>query len=217
MGKCALVAAVDFNEEHFLAQSFDYLIAVDAGFGHLKRIGVDPDCVVGDFDSLGFVPDHPQVKHLPTHKDESDIEVALEIALEKGYDDLVVYGCLGGRLDFTYALTQLLVRFARRGCTICAIGGDVAVCALHGAIHNSLEFSAGAQGTVSVFAASEKALGVDEEGFEYPLNQATLYDDKPLGVSNVLKGNAARISLLQGDLIVFFPIEATTFAQITRH
>jgi len=208
VNRCALVGSVDFNAQHFLAQSFDCIVAVDAGYERLREIGVVPDQVIGDFDSLGFVPDHPHVERHPVQKDESDIELALRWAADAGFDMLVVYGCLGGRLDFTYAVLQLFAQYAQAGFQVFGIGLDGVVALLDGKHHNSIAFSKKASGTVSVFSASGEARGVSEEGLFYPLTNACLSDTKPLGVSNEFVGKPARITVGEGTLLVFFPLDA---------
>lgn len=205
---CALVGAVEFTADHFAAQKFDCVIAVDAGYGHLERIGVMPDLVVGDFDSLGYVPAHANVEVHPSHKDASDIELAMERAFERGFDTLVVYGCLSGRLDHTYGVLQLLAKFARRGLRVFAVGDSFAVAALEGGKRSSLRFDAVESGMLSVFALSDAAIGVDEIGLEYPLDKATLTNDEPLGVSNEFIGRPATVSVESGTLLVFFPLHA---------
>lgn len=205
---CALVGAVEFNADHFLAQSFDYVIAVDAGYAHLERVGAVPDLVVGDFDSLGYVPSHANVETHPSHKDASDIELAMERAFERGFDVLVVYGCLSGRLDHTYGVLQLLAKFARRGLRVFAVGDTFAVSALEGGKRSALCFGAVESGTLSTFALSDEVRGVDEIGLEYPLGKATLTNDEPLGVSNEFIGDPVTVAVESGTLLVFFPLHA---------
>ena len=219
MSVCALVGAVAFNAEHFAAQDFDCVIAVDGGYAHLERIGVVPDLVLGDFDSLGYVPDHPRTECHPAHKDASDIELAMERACEQGFDTLVVYGCLSGRLDHTFGVLQLIGRFTQLGCRVFAISDTVAVTGVVGVdaperqdaethAFSSLSFSAVKRGTLSVFALTDEVRGVDEVGLEYPLDKATLTNTKPLGVSNEFIDKPVTISVERGTLLVFFPLSA---------
>ena len=208
MGVCALVGAADFNVVHFMGQDFDYVIAVDGGYRHLEAIGVVPDLVLGDFDSLGYVPAHPHVEQFSSNKDETDIELALIRAHTEGYETLVVYGCLGGRLDLSYAVFQLLAQYAQKGLRVFAVGLDCGVTALYGGKQDSLSFSDKARGGISAFSASGKAASVDEAGLAYALSQATLLDTEPLGVSNEFIGQPARISVGEGTLLVFFALTA---------
>lgn len=207
---CALVGSVDFNKDHFLAQDFDFVIAVDGGYRHLLDLGVTPDAVLGDFDSLGYVPEHENVISFPVQKDASDIELAMEYATDGGYHRLFVYGCLGGRLDLTYAVTQLVARFTKEGNLVFVIGTDTIVTAISGEedAPSNLSFLEGATGTFSAFAFDEVVTRIDEVGFEYTLDQATLMNTQPLGVSNAFAGKLAYVSVEEGTLVVFFPVEA---------
>ncbi|MEG0322648.1 MAG: thiamine diphosphokinase [Raoultibacter sp.] len=208
MATCALVGAVEFNAEHFASHDFDFVIAVDGGYAHLEQAGVVPDLVLGDFDSLGYVPDHPNVEAHPTHKDASDIELAMHRAAEAGFDTLVVYGCMSGRLDHTVGMLQLLGKFAQLGLRVFAIGDTFAVTALADGGYKQLSFSEVASGTLSAFALTNEVTGVDEVGLEYPLDKATLTNTEPLGVSNEFTGTAALVAIEHGTLLVFFPLEA---------
>lgn len=207
MSNCALVGAVEFNEEHFKKQSFDYIIAVDGGYKHLQNIGVKPDVVLGDFDSLGYVPEGLEVIEFPEEKDESDIELAMEHAVDGGFHTLIVYGCLGGRIDHTYGVSQLIGGFTQRGNQVFVVGEDTIVTALIGGGLDTLNFSDRAKGTLSVFAFDEVVKGVDEIGLKYPLDKATLTHDKPLGVSNTFTHRPATVSVQEGTLLIFFPLQ----------
>lgn len=122
----ALVGASEFSSEQFSARNgagaFDAVIAVDGGFASLAAVGCAPDLAIGDFDSLGYVPEGVEVLAFPPEKDASDMELALGEAVARGADAVEVYGALGGRLDHTLANLQLLASFAERGLTVTAVG-----------------------------------------------------------------------------------------------
>jgi len=205
---CALVAASDFNAEHFSARSsagdFEYVVAVDGGFAHLQAIGFAPDYVLGDFDSLGYVPDGSNVEVHPVHKDKSDLELALDYVCGKGFGRVVVYGALGGRLDHTMAALQMCARFAEAGAELTLVDSSSAVRILVGPAHFALPLCE--RGTVSVFSATDVSTDVSEWGMEYPLEHARLRNRTTLGLSNELKGEPAGITLSQGTLYVFYPL-----------
>ena len=125
MTTCALVGATYFNEADFMrryrAGEFDCIIAVDGGFAPLEAAGVVPDMAVGDFDSLGYVPRAKRVSRYPEHKDQSDMELAMEKAVNFRHDTLFIYGGIGGRLDHTLANLQLFASFSERGAYVTAI------------------------------------------------------------------------------------------------
>ena len=209
MAACALIGAVEFNAEDFLARreagAFDYVIAVDGGFAHLDALGVEPDMALGDFDSLGYVPKCRRVSRHPAHKDESDMELAMERAVNWGYDELFVYGALSGRLDHTVANLQLFARFSERGAYVTGIGGDFAVRMLTGPdvfeLPGCLE-----RGTVSVFSLNDVSRGVIERGMLYSLDDEPLSNRTSRGVSNELVGEPASVAVEEGTLCVFYPL-----------
>ena len=217
--RAALVGASDFNARHFAAHRFDLVVAVDGGFAHLQDAGVVPDAVVGDFDSLGYVPDAPDVRRFPPEKDESDMELACRVATEAGCDEIVLYGCLGRRVDHTFANVQLMLGLARAGVRTSAIGDSYALVVIHGApgkpgvlafdpiVLESLRAKP-YERYLSVFALGGVASGVCEQGLKYGLEDATLPDDVSLGLSNEFTGEAVRISVGQGSLLVSFPLAA---------
>ena len=96
-------------------QPGDLLIAADAGLPPVQRAGLTPDLIVGDFDSLGYVPREKRVSRYPEHKDQSDMELAMEKAVNFRHDTLFIYGGIGGRLDHTLANLQLFASFSERG------------------------------------------------------------------------------------------------------
>ena len=205
---CALVATCDFNAEHFSSQlansAYDYIIAVDGGLAHLQGIGCAPDYILGDFDSLGYVPEGENVEVHPAHKDKSDLELALDYVSANGFGLVEIYGALGGRLDHTIGALQMCARFAEEGLPIVLIGCDEAVRILVGP--GSFELPRLPRGTVSVFSATDESTCVTEWGMEYPLSGAVLRNRTTLGLSNELKGEPAGVSLEEGTLYIFFPV-----------
>lgn len=222
MPVCALVGATDFNAEHFASQRFDCVIAVDGGYASLRQAGCVPDLVVGDFDSLGFVPQGESVVRFPTEKDESDMELAIRGAVEGGCDTLLFYGALAQRLDHTIANLQVMVGCARQGLNVVGIGADFALAVLDGAGKNRISFSAfdpvcadaGIYGRfVSVFSYGGCAGGVTETGLKYALARADLSDDVSRGLSNEFTGKPACISLETGNLFVTFSTAAWPYVE----
>lgn len=208
MATCALVAAIDFNAEDFKARhaagEFDFIIAVDAGFACLEAIDVIPDMAVGDFDSLGYVPNCRRVSRFPVKKDKSDMELALEKAVAWHHDELVVYGALGARLDHTLANLQLFALYSEKDIYVTAVAGDYVVRLVTGP--DVLELPDIEAGTVSVFSANDRARGVIESGLAYALNDEDLTNRTSRGLSNELTGEPARIAVEEGTLYVFHPL-----------
>lgn len=208
MATCALVAAGDFNSEHFTKSdaigAFDEVCAVDGGYAFLDAIGREPDVVVGDFDSLGYVPQSQRLHRFPMHKDKSDLELAFDQLKLDGFDEVVVYGAIGGRLDHTIANLQMACSFAEDGLIVTFIALDCAIRIVVGpSVYHLPDLESG---TVSVFSAVDCAKGVTEQGLEYPLENADLTNRTTLGVSNELIGEPASIEVSEGTLYVFHPL-----------
>ena len=177
------------------------VVAADGGYKHLKAQGAVPDVTVGDFDSLGYVPVGNVLRH-PPEKDDTDTILALRLGLERNYDDFVLYGCLGGRLDHAYANLQALSFLAERGARGYLLGpaGEAATVVRDGA----LQFPSACRGTISVFCPGGRAEGVYERGLKYTLTDAVLTSGCPLGVSTELTGEPARIAVRSGELLVMW-------------
>lgn len=208
MATYALVGASDFNAGHFAcraaAGAFDAVIAVDGGYASLAAAGCAPDLAIGDFDSLGYVPDGVPVKAFPPEKDASDMELALEEAVSRGAGAVEVYGVLGGRLDHTLANLLLLASFAERGLAVRAVGDNSQIVFLVGPDELHAEGESG--DIVSVFSLTDVSTGVVEEGLRYGLDGVALTNRTSWGLSNEFVGMPARIAVEGGTLAVFLPL-----------
>ncbi|MCI8608669.1 MAG: thiamine diphosphokinase [Firmicutes bacterium] len=182
----------------------DYVIAADGGLRHLEEAGLTADMVVGDFDTLGYIPQHDHIIQLQTAKDETDTFVAMREAMKLGYRQFLFYGCLDGKIEHTMANLQLLAWLAERGCRGWLIGESQVITSLAGPAE--LRFSPIPDGQkLSIFAHSDRAEGVALKGLKFPLSEATLDNRFPLGVSNEFTGEAASIHVKRGTLLVVLP------------
>ena len=200
MKTCYIVGAGAFFPERFRPEPGDYVIAADAGYRHLTEIGVEPDLVIGDFDSLGAAPERPNVIVCPVQKDDTDTLVAVRRAIDMGFSRIMIFGGTGGRLDHTLANIQTLGFAANRGAEAFLFGEDFVLTVLAG---GRLRFS-GYSGGFSVFSLGGRARGVWESGVAYPLFDAELTCDFPMGVSNEFASPETEISVREGAIIVFW-------------
>lgn len=203
---CIIAGAGDFYEDAPIApRAEDFVIAADAGYAALCRRGVRVDEVIGDFDSMGCVPEHPNVYRLPVEKDDTDMLFALRMGLKRGYREFHLYGGVGGRLDHTLANLQCLAWLARQGCRGYLYGDK---CVLSAIYNESLRFKPLEDGIFSLFAHGGMARGVSIRGLKYTLDGADVGCDFPIGVSNAFIGQPAEVSVRDGVLIVVFPYGA---------
>mgnify|MGYP002224189049 CR=1 FL=1 len=194
----ALVGASDFNAAHFAAHwkegAFDAVIAVDGGFASLAAVDCAPDLAMGDFDSLGYVPEGMSVKAFSPEKDASDMELALEEALARGADAVEVYGALGGAARPHGGELAALGLLCRAGGSLWPQWGErERIAFLVGP--GELRLPALPSGIVSVFSLTDVSTGVVEEGLKYGLDGVALTNRTSWGLSNELVGTPARIAL----------------------
>ena len=202
MRNCVIFCAGAF---HGLAEPVEgTVIAADGGLRHLGQLELTADVIIGDFDSLGYVPQNANV--FPVEKDDTDAMLAVRKGLELGCDRFVLYGALEGpRLDHTVANFQTLQFLADRGAQGFLVGKDTVVTVIK---NGSLVLPALQEGIVSVFCMGRDATGVTIEGLQYPLENGMLSAGFPLGVSNHFVGKEAKISVEDGSLLVLYPIQA---------
>ena len=200
MKRCMIFCAGDFDGLALPIHPEDCVLAADGGWKHTQALGLTPDGILGDFDSLGFVPENAQV--FPVEKDDPDSLLAVREGLRRGCREFYLYGCLDGkRLDHTVANFQVLQFLALRDARGYLIGKDhIATVVRNGA----LEFPAEATGILSLFCLGADANGVTLTGLKYPLEKGILTAGRPLGVSNHFIGENATISVENGSLLAIW-------------
>ena len=203
MAKFVIFCAAGFEQLLEPIAQQDYLLAADGGLTHLQKLGLTPHEILGDFDSLGYVPQGAQV--FPVEKDDTDAMLAARRGLELGYQEFLFYGSLDGpRLDHTVANFQTLQFLADQGAKGYLVGNTHIVTVVK---NERISFPAGAKGIVSVFCMGPDTQGVTIEGLHYCLENGTLSAGFPLGVSNHFTGAPASIEVKDGSLLVIYERE----------
>lgn len=201
MKRCFVFAAGSFYGLRERPAPGDLVIAADGGYRICLREGVRPDLLLGDFDSMEPPADFEHIRRLPVEKDDTDAMAALKTGLEQACDTFYIYGGTGGkRLDHTLANLQSLLFLRRRGARGFLYGDDFVWTVLENealTVQKTVEW-----GLFSAFCLGDRAEGVEEEGFQYPLKDAVLSPDFPLGVSNHILEPSARIAVRRGALAV---------------
>ena len=200
MAKCIIFCAGGFDGLIAPIEKADFLIAADGGLAHFEKLHRKPDVILGDFDSLGYVPGEAVV--FPVEKDDTDAMLSVRKGLEAGYQEFVLYGSLDGpRLDHTVANFQMLLYLAEHGARGTLVGLHQRVTLLR---NDTLRFPAGMRGNISVFALGGDAENVTLRGLYYPLEKARLTPAFPLGVSNHFTGEETEITVEQGNLLIIW-------------
>ena len=200
MGNCIIFCAADFHGLAVPIEPEDFVIAADGGLVHTQALGITPDGILGDFDSLGYTPEGSTV--FPVEKDDTDAMLAVRKGLELGYRAFYLYGSLDGpRLDHTVANFQTLQFLADHDAYGYLIGKDYMVTVVK---DGALRFSDRSTGIFSVFCMGADAEGVTIQGGKYDEDDVTLSAGFPLGVSNHFVGNSVTVSVKKGSLLVLW-------------
>ena len=198
MDTCYIACALDC-EINILLDATDLLIGADRGYFTLVKNGYTPDVAIGDFDSYSGEINCEKTIKFPVKKDFTDSALAIEYAIDKGYKRIVIFGAIGGQLDHTLANLALLARYTELGIDIVFIDGESVIFAIH---NSKISFNERANGRISVFSFGDVSKGVCENGLMYTLNNYTMENINPLGVSNEFIGTGAEISVKNGTLLI---------------
>ena len=200
MRKCVVFCAGGFDAPAQPIGQTDLVIAADGGLLHTKGLGLRPDVILGDFDSLGYVPEGANV--FPVEKDDTDAMLAVRRGLALGCRAFVLYGCMDGpRLDHTVAALQTLQYLADHDAEGTLVGLQYMATVVK---NGGIRFPARAEGIVSVFCMGSDAHGVTLEGLQYELRNGVLTAGFPLGVSNHFVGKDSRIAVRDGSVLVLW-------------
>ena len=203
MAVCYIVGAgecpcLDINKKRG-----DIIIAADGGYKYLLTENIEPDIIIGDFDSLAVPPKAKDIIRLNPVKDITDMKAAVDIGIEKGFSEFVIYGALGGRFDHTLANIQLVAELSQNGKSAEIIDGKTVVTAV---TDGKITFDASYKGYISVFSHSDICERVSIIGLKYTLENADLKNTFSLGVSNEFIGKESEIIIGKGTAIVVFSI-----------
>lgn len=198
MKTCYVFCAAAF---HGLWQSpcgDDLILAADGGLRHTQALGLEPDVILGDFDSLGYVPEGDRVRRYPVQKDDTDAMLAARLALERNCREVIFYGGLEGpRLDHTIANFQTLTFLAERGAVGILVGENQLVTALP---PGQVVFPHTCRGTLSAFCLGQPVAGLTIRDLQYELTGGILTAGFPMGVSNQFLGRESSLCWCRGVL-----------------
>ena len=206
--KCIIIGAGDLTVGSVAVGEEDLVIAVDGGINYCGVLEIEPDIMVGDFDSVNDaqreailnmkeqIPDRVVV--LKPEKDDTDMLAALKLGLEKGYDYFLLYGATGGRLEHTLANIQCLLFLKNHGAVGYLMDGSGMIFVMR---NEEVKLRANLEGYFSLFCLGKEAKGVTIKGLKYELEDYTMTNAFPIGVSNEFIGKEATVSVRDGELV----------------
>ncbi len=206
--RVVIIANGDLNNHSFyreLIRKDDIIFCVNGGTGHALDLGLKPDLVIGDLDSLR-APDRETVEQIkaqlirhPSEKDKSDLELALDHAAGLQPSEILIIGALGGaRFEHAFINVMLLHIPLRKGISARIIEESQEIL-----MAEKEALLSGVEGDyLSLFALTDKVCGIVTEGLKYPLNNESLHFASTRGLSNELTASQAKVSFRSGLLLI---------------
>lgn len=179
----------------------DIVVCADSGYNNAKALGVRIDILVGDFDSLSDIPeDVGEVLRVPAEKDLTDGQLAVEIAIDRGADEVMIIGSSSGRFDHALSLMCILEDLWERKIHACIVNGQNRIRYIKNS--GSIVLRSQNYKYFSLIAADEKVKGVSIDGAKYPIKNKTIERRHQFAVSNEIKGNCALITVKKGGVYI---------------
>ncbi|MGL4799081.1 MAG: thiamine diphosphokinase [Cellulosilyticaceae bacterium] len=205
--KALVLTNGDYGDYDFceaIAQ-YDYVVCADNGMHHARKLQIVPHEIVGDFDSCHesdlayFREAGTHAVQVPAEKDETDTQLAIEKAIEKGATQIDVYGGVGSRMDHSMANMQLLYKYMKQGVEVVLYNHKNTI----RLVQKEVRLQGKAGDLVSLMPFSEEVTGITTRGLAYGLCKGRLALGDAVGVSNYMLTNEAEIELEKGLLLVF--------------
>ena len=207
MKRCVVVGGADINNYEYIRDCLcedDYIFFCDSGLKHIDSLGVKPNLIVGDFDSHNNPNLDVETIVLPCEKDDTDTVFAVKEALKRGFDEFLLIGVIGARLDHTLGNVSILMyldSLSKKGVIIDDYSEMEIVSKESAFIEDSFAY-------FSLINVSGKAKGIVVENAKYPLDNAEITCEYQYGISNdVMKGEIAKVSVRDGQLLLVRVLE----------
>lgn len=209
MKRCIIIGAGDLTVSEIPVNEDDYVIAADGGYLYCKVLGIEPDLILGDFDSVGEKEaeelaqiqkaEPERIVLLPAEKDETDMLAAIHAGLSEGCREFHIYAGQGGRLEHTIANIQCLKYLKECSAVGYMLDGTGMILV---AKDETVSFQPQTEGYLSLFSMGDRAEGVTIRNMKYELNDATVTNSFPIGISNEFIGEQASITVKNGTLMI---------------
>lgn len=206
--RCVIISGSPETNPDFIKQAVkpdDYVICADRGYEFASLSGVEPNLIVGDFDSYKEkISASCEIVKLNPHKDDTDTIHSIDLAFEKGFTDFLLLGALGGRTDHTFANITSLLYIADKGGRGVLLSEKERIELLNKGEYFYEKYCGK---TFSLFPFGCESVCVSYRGVEYPLERYNLKSSVPLGISNVFTSEKSKIKIYDGNAILIINLK----------
>lgn len=202
MKRCVIVGGADINNYEFIRNKIsqeDYFIFCDSGLKHKNALGFEPNLIVGDFDSYENPNMSVETIVLPCEKDDTDTVFAAKEAVKRGFDDFLLIGMVGGRLDHTLGNISILLYLFSLG-KKAEIIDDYSEMQI---VSNETVFVDDSYSYFSLLNITGEGEGITEKNAKYPLDNAKITCEYQYGISNEpISGKTSEITVAKGKMLL---------------
>ncbi|MBR3804179.1 MAG: thiamine diphosphokinase [Clostridia bacterium] len=185
--------------ENVQIEDYTLLVCADQGYLYARNLGLKPNFVLGDFDSLGFVPDGAEV--FPCDKDLSDLEIAIDKAISLKASEIDMYFCLGGRVDHELFNISMLKKCKEKGVRARIITKTQTLELINDK-DNFTVFKCKCGGYVSLFPITQEVSFISSDGLKYSLKGIVSKQGETLTLSNQAIGESFTVEIKDGNALL---------------
>lgn len=185
--------------------NIEYVICADGGLEKVENLQLIPNSIIGDLDSVDdivlkkYLDMNIELKKYSAEKNYTDMELAIEYAIKKGFNDIILIGATGLRLDHTVANIMLIERYYKKGIHIKVIDNNNCI----QIVTNNMEINNKRNYFVSIVPITDSIEGISLMGFKYPLDSVDVKRGSTLCISNQITSEKGNILLDKGAALVF--------------
>lgn len=197
--RCIIISGGEYSPITDIKKN-DFIIACDHGYDYALKDSIKPNLIIGDFDSFeGDLNTDIPIDRYKSEKDDTDTMIAVKYAVSHDYDEIIIYCALGGRLDHTMGNLQAAAFAANHGLKVMFSSTDNVIYTI---TNSTLSLNRRNGYSLSLFSLTDTCTQVSAQGVKYPLDNATITNSFPIGVSNEWTDDTAIISVKSGILMV---------------
>lgn len=196
--KCLIISGGKFSKVK-IDNNYDLIIACDKGYTYAKKLGIEVDIIIGDFDSMRRPKSAATIIEVEKEKDDTDTGLAIKYAIRNGYKYIDIICALGKRIDHEIANLSFLKYIAENSADGRILSDDAEILVVKEGLYKIKKRN---NKYLSIFSLKDRSTIEYIKGTKYDVNNIVLRNSFPLGVSNEFKDEYAKIKIKKGMLLI---------------